>query len=160
MVLKTLESPLDCKQIQPIHPKGDQSWIFFGRADAETEIPLLWPPDVNNWLIWKYPDAGKDLGQEEKGITGWDGWMASPTQWTWVWASSGIWWWTGKPGVLQSMGCQRVGHDRVTEVNYRRINNTFSQNISSITAIFLPSLWKHPPSFMKNNLTTLWWWCL
>ena len=69
MVLeKTLESPLDCKEIQPVHPKGDQSWIFIGRTDAEAETPILWPPDVKNWLIWKDPDAGKDWGQEEKGM--------------------------------------------------------------------------------------------
>ena len=66
---KTLESPLDCKEIQPVHPKGNQSWIFIGRTDAEAEIPILWPPDVKNWLIGKDPDAGKDRGQEEKGMT-------------------------------------------------------------------------------------------
>ena len=66
---KTLESPLDCKEIQPVHPKGDQSWIFTGRTDAEAETPILWPPDMNNWLIWKDPDAGKDWRQEEKGMT-------------------------------------------------------------------------------------------
>jgi len=64
---KTLESPLDCKDIQPAHSKGDQSWIFIGRTDAEAETPTLWPPDVKNWFIGKYPDAGKDWGQEEKG---------------------------------------------------------------------------------------------
>ena len=70
MVLeKTLESPLDCKEIKPVHPKGNQSWIFIGRTDAETEIPILWPPDVKNWLIWKDPDAGKDWRQEKKGMT-------------------------------------------------------------------------------------------
>ena len=69
MVLeKTLESPLDCK-IKPVNPKGNQSWIFIGRTDAESEIPILWPPDVKNWLIGKDPDAGKDWGQEEKGMT-------------------------------------------------------------------------------------------
>ena len=64
---KTLESPLDCKEIQPVHPKGDQSWMFIGRIDIEAETPILWPPDVKSWLIWKDPDAGKDWGQEEKG---------------------------------------------------------------------------------------------
>ena len=64
---KTLESPVDCKEIQPVHPKGSQSWIFVGRTDAEAETPILWPPDVNNWFIWKALDAGKDWGQEEKG---------------------------------------------------------------------------------------------
>ena len=65
---KTLESPLDCKEIQPVYPKGNQSWIFIGRTDAEAENPILWPPDVKNWLIGKYPDSGKDWRQEEKGM--------------------------------------------------------------------------------------------
>ena len=66
---KTLESPLDCKEIQPVHPKGYQSWVFTGRTDAETETPILWPADGKSWLIGKVPDAGKDCGQEEKGTT-------------------------------------------------------------------------------------------
>ena len=66
---KTLESPLDCKEIQPVHPKGDQSWVFIGRTAAEAETPILWPPDVKNWLIWKDPDAGKDWKQKEKEMT-------------------------------------------------------------------------------------------
>ena len=80
---KILESPLDCKKIQPVHPKENQSWMFIGRIDAEAETPILWPRDVKNWLIWKDPDAGKDWRQE-KGMDdrGWDGWMASPTRWT------------------------------------------------------------------------------
>ena len=66
---KTLESPLDCKKIQPVHPKGDQSWVFIGGTDVQVETPILWPPNVKSWLIWKDPDAGKDWGQEEKGTT-------------------------------------------------------------------------------------------
>ena len=66
---KTLESPLDCKEIQPVHPKGDQSWVFIGRTDVEAETPILWPPDAKSWLIWEDPDAGRDWGQEEKGTT-------------------------------------------------------------------------------------------
>ena len=70
MVLeKTLESPLDRKEIQPVHPKGDQSWVFIGRTDVEAETPILWPPDAKSWLTWKDPDAGKDRRQEEKGMT-------------------------------------------------------------------------------------------
>ena len=96
---------LGLKEIQPVHPKGDQPWVFIGRTDVEAETAILWPPDTNSQLIWKDSDAGRHWGQEEKGTTeGWDGWMASLTRWTWVWASSGSWWWTGKPGVLQSMG--------------------------------------------------------
>ena len=66
---KTLENPLDCKKVQPVHPKWDQSWVFIGRTDVEPETPILWPPDVKGWLIWKDPDSGKDWGQEEKGTT-------------------------------------------------------------------------------------------
>ena len=66
---KTLENPLDCKEVKPVHPKGDQSWIFVGRTDAEAEAPILWPPDMKSWLIWKDPDAGKDWRREEKGTT-------------------------------------------------------------------------------------------
>ena len=66
---KTLESPLDCKEIQPVHPKGNQSWVFIGRTDAEAETPMLWPPHVKSWLIGKDPDVGRDWGQEEKGMT-------------------------------------------------------------------------------------------
>jgi len=100
---RTLESPLDSKEIQPVHPKGNQSWIFIGRTDAEAETPILWPPDVKNWFTGKGPDAGKDKAGEGDD-RGWDGWMASSTQWTWVWVNSRSWWWTGSPGVLQSMG--------------------------------------------------------
>ena len=109
---KAPKSPLDCKEIKLVHPKGNRSWIFIGRTDSEAETPMLWPPDVKDWVIGKDPDARKDWRKagEEDG-RGWDGWMASPTQWTWVWASAGSWWWTGKPGLLQSMGSQRVRHD-------------------------------------------------
>ena len=83
MVLeKTLESPLDCKEIQPVNPKGNQSWIFIGRTD--TEAPKLWSHDVKRWLIGKDPAAGKDWRQKEKVGRAWDGWIASPTQWTWL----------------------------------------------------------------------------
>ena len=116
---KTLESPSDCREIQPVNPRGNQSWIFIGRTDAENEAPILWPPDGKNWLTGKDPDTRKDWRQEKKGMTedemvG----IASPTRWTWVWASFGSWWWTGKPGVLQSMGLQRVRYDWVTELNW------------------------------------------
>ena len=116
MVLeKTLRSPSDCKDIQPVHPKGSQSWMLTGRTDAEVEAPILWPSDVKSWLLGKDPDARKDWRLEEKGTTGWDGWMAPPTQWTWVWSNSRRWWRTGKPGVLQSMGSQRAGQHLVTK---------------------------------------------
>ena len=116
---KTLESPLDCKEIQSVHPKGDQSWVFVGRTDVEAETPILWPPDVKSWLIWKDPNAGKDWGQEEKGMTedemvGWHHQLDGHE----VWVNSRSWWWTGRPGVLWFMGSQRVGHDWATELNW------------------------------------------
>jgi len=85
---------------------------------AEAETPILCSPDGKNWLIWKDPDAEKDWRQEEKGTTEDEMVGPSPTQWTWDWVNSGSWWWTGKPGVLQSMGSQRVGHDWTTKLNY------------------------------------------
>ena len=103
---KTLESPLDCKEIQSVCPKGNQSWIFVGRTDAEAEAPIFLPPDVKNWLIWKAPDARKDWGQEKKGVTEdemvrWHHWLSGPefqqSQWEWR---------TKKLGVLQFMGSQ------------------------------------------------------
>ena len=97
---RLLRVPWTARRSNSVHPKGNQSWIVIGRTDAEAETPILWPPDVKNWLIGKDPDAGKDWRQEK----GWDGWMTSLTQWTWVWVSSGSWWWTRKPGMLQSMG--------------------------------------------------------
>ena len=112
---KTLESPLDFKEIKPVNPKGNQPWIFIGRTDAEAETPILWPlmrrtDSLKKTWCWERLKAGG-----EGGDRGWDGWMASPTWWTWVWANSGRWWRTGKPGVLQSMGSQRVGHNWMTE---------------------------------------------
>ena len=87
--------------------------------DAKAETPVLWPPHVKSWLTGKDSDAGRDWGQEEKGMDrGWDGWIASLTRWTWVWVNSGSWWWTGRSGVLQFMGSQKVGHDWVTELNW------------------------------------------
>ena len=121
MLEKTLEGPLDSKEIQKVHPKGNQSWIFIGRTNAKAETRILWPPYVKSWLIWKDPDSGKDWRQEEKGTTEDDGWMASPTHWTWIWVNSRSWWWTGRPDMLHSMGSQRVGHDWATELNRSHI---------------------------------------
>ena len=110
---KTLGSPLDGKEIQPVHPKGNPAWIFIGRTDAE--VPILWPSDEKNWLIGKDPDVGNDWRQEGKGMTReWDGCMASPRWWTSVWASSQSW----KPSMLQSMGSQRVRLDLVTKQQF------------------------------------------
>ena len=116
---KTLESPLDCKEIQPVHPEGDKSWVFIGRTDAEAETPntlATWCKELTHWKrswCWERLKVGGE-GDDR----GWDGWMASPTWWTWVWINSGSWWWSGRPGVLQSMGSQSIRHDWVTELNW------------------------------------------
>ena len=111
---KTLDSPLDCKVIKPVNPKGNQSWIFVERTDVEAEAPivghLLWRTD--SWC-WEGLKAGG-----EGNVRGWNGWIISLTHCTWVWASSASWWWTGKPGMLQSMRSQRVRHDWATELNW------------------------------------------
>ena len=110
---KTLESPLDSKEIKPFNPKGNQSWIFTRRTDAGAEAPILLPPGVKSWLHtrWKRCWYWEILKTEEGDGRGWDDWMASLTRWTWVWVNSRRWWRTGKPGMLQSMGLQRVRHD-------------------------------------------------
>ena len=92
---KILVNPLDCKEIQPVHPKGNNSWIFIGRTDAEAETPILWPPDTKNWLTRKTLMLGKIEGRRRRGRQKRDDWMASLTRWRWVWVSSGSWWWTG-----------------------------------------------------------------
>ena len=105
---KTLESPLDCKEIKPVNPKGNQSWVFIGRTNAEA--------DAKNWLIGKDPDGGKDWETGgEGGDRGTSDWMASLTQWTWVWGKSGRWWRTRKPSVLQNIGSQRIRYNWATE---------------------------------------------
>ena len=91
---KTLESPLDCKEIQPVHAKGDQSWVFIERTNAEAETPILWPPHAKSWLIGKDPDAGRDWGQEEKGTT------------------------EDEMSLGELLELQRIGHNWVTELNW------------------------------------------
>ena len=104
---KTLESPLDCKEIQPVHPKGGQSWVFTGRTDVEAETPILWPRIAKSWLILKRSWCWERLRAGGEAVNRWwDGWMASLTQWTWVWVDSGSRWWTGRPGMLRFMGCK------------------------------------------------------
>jgi len=113
---KTLESPLDCKELQPVHPKGNQSWIFTGRTDAEAEAPLFWPPDAKSWLIRKDPDAWKGLRQEEKGRTedkmvGWHHWLDAHEFEQATGADDG----QGSLACCSPRG-RRVGHDWVTEL--------------------------------------------
>ena len=119
---KTLESPLDSKEIQPVHPRGNQSWIFIGRLMLKLKLQyfghLMQRADSfeKTWC-WERLKAG------EGDDRGWDGWMASPTQWTWVWVNSGSWWWTERPGILQFTGSQRVRHDWVTGLNWTELTN-------------------------------------
>ena len=110
---------LDSKEIQPVNSKGSQPWLFPERTDAEASV--CWPPDVKNWLIGKDTDHEKDWRQKRRGQREWDGWMASSIQWPWVWANSGRYWRTGKPGVLHSKGSQRVGLDWATEQQMARL---------------------------------------
>ena len=134
---KTLESPLNCKEIKTVNPKRNQSWIFIGRTDAEAEAPILWPLDEKNWLTGKAPDAGKDWWCEEKG----------GQRMTWLDGITDLmdmslsrlqsWWWTGKSGVLQSMGLQRVGYDWATELNW-----TSSPRTPFITFFFLDHIFE------------------
>ena len=113
---KTPESSLDCKEIKPVNPKGNQPCIFIGRLHAEIEASLLWPSDAKSQFIRKRPWFWERLrAGGERGDRGQHGWMTSPTQWTWVWANSRRWWSLehdgGKPGMLQSMASQRVRHN-------------------------------------------------
>ena len=113
------------------HPKGDQSWIFIGRTDAEAETPILWPAAAKNLLICKDPDARKDGRWKEKGMTedevvGWN--HSTSHRWIWVWVNSGSWWWTGRPHMLQLMGLQRVGHNWVTELNWTEAKESWKKD--------------------------------
>ena len=120
---KTLDSTLDCKEVQPINPKGNQPWIFIGRNDAgswNSNTLVTWCKKLTHWKrpwCWESLRAGGE-GDDR----GWGGWMASPNLWTWLWVSSGSWWRTGKPDVLQSMGSQRVGHVWAIELNWFCLN--------------------------------------
>ena len=114
---KTLESPLDYKEIQSIHPEGNQFWIFIGWGWCWSWSSNTLSTCCKKLTPWKSPWYWERLKAGGEGDDRrWDGWMASPSQWIWIWASSGSWWWTGKSGVLQSIGLQRVGHDWTTEL--------------------------------------------
>ena len=116
---KTLESPLDCKEIKPVNPKGNQPWIFIGRTDCWSRTSNTLATWCEKRTHWKRPWSWERLKAGGEGdVRGWDGWMASSTQWTWVWASSRRGWRTRKPGELQSIGSQRNRHDWATELNW------------------------------------------
>ena len=112
---RLLRVPWNCKEIQPVHSKGDQPWVFFGRTDAKAETPIPWPPHVKSWLtatVWCWEGLGAGGEGDDRG---WDGWMASPTWWKWVWVNSGSWWWTGRPSVLRFIGSKELD---VTELTW------------------------------------------
>ena len=146
---KTLESPLDCKEIQPVHSEGDQPWDFFGRNDVKAETPVLWPPHAKSWLIGKDFDAGRDWGQEKKGMT--EDEMAG---WMWVWVNSRSWWWTGRPGVLRFMGSKRVRHNWATELSW--LNWTQSTNLENQDSEF--TILTVPLVLCLNKFNTLTQW--
>ena len=115
MLEKTLESPLDCKEIKPVNPKGNQPWIFIGRTDAEVEVPIqaTWYEELTHWKkLWCWE---RFRARGEGGNRGWDGWMPSPTQWTWVWANSGREWRTGNLLCCSPGRSQKAGHSWVSE---------------------------------------------
>ena len=128
------------EEIKPVNPKGNQSWIIIGRINAEAEAPVLWPPEGEEMTHLKRPWCWERLKVGGEGDDrGCSGWMASPIRWTWVWINSGSWWWTGRPGMLQSVGSQRVGHDWEIELNWWWYNRTtelspigFSQSVNQL----------------------------
>ena len=129
---RRLLSLLNCKEIQPVQPKGNQSWIFVGRTDAEAEAPILqaWCEELTHWKrpwCWERLKAGRE-GDDR----GWDGWMASPTQWTWVWVTYGSWRWTGKPSMLQSMG----SHKRWTRLSDWTVLKSLNRVSQPLSVIF------------------------
>ena len=157
---KILKSPLDCKEIQPAHSKGNQSWIFFGRTDAEAEAQILWPPDVKNWFIGKDSDAGNDWKQEEKGMTEDEmvGRHINTLTRTWVWVSFGSWWWTGEPYMLQFMGSQRVGNYWATKLNWTEGEKSAAiSSVQSFHRVLLcnPMDWSTPASLSITNSRSL-----
>ena len=136
---KTLESPLES---QSFHPKGDQSWVFIGRIGVEAEVPILLATWCEELTHWQRPWFWERLRARGEGDDrGWDGWMASSTLWMWVWVNSGSWWWTGRPGVLQFIGSQRVKHDWVTELNWTELADV---NVSTSNHQIFPFLSSTP----------------
>ena len=133
------------QEIQPVHSKGDQPWVFFGRNDAKAETPVLWPPHEKSWLIGKDSDAGRDWGQEEKGITedeiaGWHHRLNGRE----FELNSRRWWWTGRPDVLQFMGSQKVGHDWATELNWTELMG--ENRITEVGNYLMCIFWGAPKS--------------
>ena len=129
---KTLESPVDCKEIQPVHPKADESWLFTERTDVEAETPIFWPPDVKSWLIWKDSDAGKDWGQEEKGTTEDErvGWHHRPGGHGFGW-NTGVGDGQGGLECCDSWGCREL--DTTEQLNWTELKRKVESTLMSIT---------------------------
>ena len=140
---KTLESPLDCKEIQPVHPKGNQSSVHWKNWCWSWNSSTL-ATSCKELIHWKIPWCWEGLGAGGEGDNrGWDGWMASPTQWAWVWVNSGSWWWTRRPGVLWFMGLQRVRHDWATELtDWLTLHWSLRMSFLSLLAILWKSTFK------------------
>ena len=135
---KTPESPMDCKEIQPVRPKGNQSWIFIRRINAKAKTPILWPPGCEELTHLKRPWCWEWLKVGREGDDrGWDDWMPSLTQWPWGWVSSGTWWWTGRPGVLLSMRSQRVRHDWVTGLNWAECSMALKMSLALFLGCYI-----------------------
>ena len=127
---KTLESPLDCKEIQPVYSEGDQPWDFFGRNDAKLKFQYfghLMRRVDSLGRLWSWEGLGAGREGDDRG---WDGWTASLTRWTWVWVNSGSWWWTGSPGMLWFIGSQRVRHDWATKLNWTEDSSSWNAKFS------------------------------
>ena len=150
MLEKTLESPLDSKEIKPVNPKGNESWICTGRTDDEAEALIFWPADAE-LTLWKSPWCWERLKAGEGDDRGWDDFTTSSTWWTQVWVNSGRWWRTGKPGKLQFMGLQRVGCNLETEQQEKQ------QNISA--AAYVKSFWslEEKMTIYMSHILSFWW---
>ena len=147
---------MDSKEIQPVHSKGDQSWVFFGRNDAKAETPVTLATSCEELTHWKRLWCWEGLGAGEKGDDrGWDDWIASLTRWTWVWVNSRSWWWTGRPGVLQLMGWQRVRHNWATELNWTE-KSTYTWYYISIWKMLCISLGFPDSSVGKESTCNAW----
>ena len=153
---KTLESPLDCKEAQPVHPKGDRSVLGVHWRD------WCWSWNSNTLATWygelthvRRSWCWERLRAGEGDNRWWDGWMASPTQWTWVWVDSGSWWWTGRSGVLQFVGSQRVRHNRATELLYKILFSLKPQHESAIGTHISPPFWTSLPSPIPSHPSRL-----
>ena len=146
---KTLDSPLDCKKIQPVRSKGDQPWVFFGRNDAKAETPVLWPPHMKNSLIGKDSEAGRDWGQEEKGMTEDEmDWMASSTRRTWVWVNSGSWNGQGGLACCNSWDCKEL--DTTEWLNWRL--KSFAWVIGELSFLYIVLMRLNWNSYIRKYL--------